>query len=104
MPNCFCLTPIGAAEPEKLQSIDDKMRLHFGAPPNADHWFLGWYNYIGFLTAMGKDWLWFEQDIDGSILCAKDAEEIAYWSAMRDVLDWLRQNYTSSAWAEIGRH
>lgn len=94
MPACFQLYPIGSDQPAVLQKVDDEMRQHFGCPANPDK-FLGWYQYIGLLLAMGWTYERLIQDIDGHCLCAKPGE---HWACdMRDMLTYLMDRYTTNA-------
>jgi hypothetical protein len=98
MPNCFCLTRKGEKKPTALQKIDDDMRVHFGAPPSKDHWYFGWYDWIGLSLAMGSTFTEIRNRAWKRIgpLEEEDHKALA-------VLDYLDANYTSDAWAEIGR-
>ncbi len=103
MPNCFSLTRKGETAPMPLQAIDDLMRKHFDAAPDAINWFNGWYDYIGFALACGRDMAWLETGIAKIISEAKDDDERAYWTMMQACRAWLADNFTSDAWAEIGK-
>lgn len=87
MPNCFQLIQDGEAV--RLQEVDDKMREHFGAPPDAERWYEQWYDTVGFALALGKDWT----EIRAMFA---DCE-------LDPVIDWLETNYTVDAWVEVGR-
>ncbi len=87
MSNCFQLIQDGKAV--RLQEVDDKMREHFGAPPDAERWYAEWYDTVGFALALGKDWTAIRATFAG---CGLDP-----------VIDWLETNYTVDAWVEVGR-
>jgi hypothetical protein len=53
MPNCFQLCRDGQAV--ALQQIDEEMCNHFNAPCDPVRWFRGWYDFIGFDLATGRD-------------------------------------------------
>lgn len=108
MPNCFQLTRRTALEAGAvtLQQVDKELCEHFQAPCDEKEWYCGWYNYIGFLIAMGKDWDWLTDDINKMIAEAKEhndkpAED--YWSHMQEVRKWLQETFTYEAWVEIGK-
>jgi hypothetical protein len=94
MPNCFSLTPKGEPEPVRLGAVDDAMRAHFGAPPNPDEWYRGWYQTIGFMLARGLPWEGIREHVRTSMRPEADrAKDVA-------VVDWLEANYTADAWTE----
>lgn len=92
MPACFTLTPIGTNEPATLQSIDDAMRVHFGAPPDTVNWYENWYEFIGYALAMGKDW--------NSIRTYYPRPE---YNEVCDIVDWLEANYVPNQWYQHQR-
>ena len=87
MPACFQLFPIGSDEPARFSVIDDAMRQHFGAPPDAERYYEGWYDIEGFGLALGRDW----DDLRG------------LFPERKPIIDWLEKHYTADAWTEIGR-
>ncbi len=106
MPNCFQLTRKAALRDGAvaLQAIDSELCAAFNEPCDPKEWFHGWYNYIGFLIAMGKTFEWVKAE------CNKIAGEqpsndshLAYWRRMYDIADWLDEHFTADAWAEIGK-
>ena len=86
MPSCFQLTKKGEQAPARLQTVDDEMRVAFGADPDPDKWFEQWYNTIGLGLAMGHDWV--------------KLREIFKETALVAVVDWLEANYTTDSWYE----
>jgi len=93
MPNCFRLTKKGETAASPLNQIDDEMCAHFGVVPDVKMYYHGWYDFIGFLIAVGKPL--------GSAELRKSCEDLS--PEMVAILDYLEANYTSDAWAEIGR-
>lgn len=87
MPACFQLFPKGSDTPARFSEIDDAMRLHFGAPPDAERYYESWYDIEGLGLAMGFDW-------DRMRQINPDRAHI---------IDWLAERYTSDAWTEVGR-
>ena len=65
-----------------LQSVDDAMRVHFGAEPDDINWYRGWYNSIGLLLALGKEW----------------SEVLEAFPHNADIIAWLQEHYTKDAW------
>lgn len=82
MPACFNLTPRNGTEPEQLSEIDNKMRAHFGAPPDPKKWYENWYNIEGLGIALGHDW--------------DKLREIC--PDRKPIIDWLEENYIMNAW------
>lgn len=89
MPACFQLFPKGSDEPARFSAIDDEMRKHFDAEPDAKNYYRHWYDIEGFGLAIGRTFDEMRKaDTDGD---------------RRDIIDWLDERYTADAWTEIGR-
>ena len=86
MPACFTLTKWGETEPSKFAQIDDEMREHFGAPPDAEHYYRAWYEVEGLGLAGGMTW-----DKLREILPERAA-----------IINWLEENYVAEAWYSRG--
>jgi len=86
MPNCFTLTPKDGDKPKVFAEIDDEMREHFGAPADAENWYLGWYDTIGLLLALGKTW----DEIRTTL------------PTLSHIVDYLEERYIPNAWYEVG--
>ena len=82
MPNCYALTKIGESKYTKLATVDDQMREYFDAPPNPDEWYKNWEMYLGLAFSLGKDF--------------DDCRTI--FPDLKDVIDWIENNYTVTAW------
>lgn len=89
MPNCFTLTRKGMSHPEKLPLIDDALCAHLGVTPDPTRYHQEWVDIEGFGFAMGKT-----MDEIRAIDPSPEREPIR---------QFLEQNYTVDAWAEIGR-
>ena len=87
MPNCFTLTRKGAASPSKLTEVDEALCAHFDAPVHPTQWFRAWYDIEGLGFACGKSFDWMREQFPDR----------------KEILDFLENNYTVNAWAEIGR-
>lgn len=86
-PNCIQLYKIGESTPSTFQSIDDEMRVYFGAPPDDKNWYRYWYDIIAF-----------------SLVCGYSYNNIRKtYPDMTDIVDWLEANYTANTWVEFGR-
>lgn len=90
MPNCFALTRKGCNEPESLIAVDEAICAHLGVEIHPVNYVDGWYDSVGFMLAMGRNW----QQIREAGFSGKNLPKI---------IDFLEANYISSAWAEIGR-
>lgn len=99
MPNCFTLSL--KSEPSKpvlFAKIDEEICSHMGAEVHPTNWYIGWYDYIGFMLAVGKSF----DEINGLIVeCIEDSktpEGHAHWSKMQQVNHFLAERYVSDAW------
>lgn len=104
MPACFSLTRRSAIDkgPVNLQQIDAEICEHFQVPCDAEHWCNNWYNYIGFMLAIGKSWKWLYDDMLGECLSQPYASPgFKHWSFMLDILCFLEKEFTSDAWREF---
>lgn len=87
MPVCFCLIPKGTSRVEKLPEVDDKMREAFHAPTDDTDWYLDWYDTIGLMLALGKNWEQIRKVLEGS-------EELIA------IANWLEGRYEVDCWRE----
>jgi hypothetical protein len=94
MPNCFTLTPIGKTEPALLTSVDEAICNHFGAPVDPVKYYFGWFDCIGFRLATGSSFDKMEAEFS--------AEDEDYYRRMLEIVKFLKANYTSDAFAQIG--
>ena len=108
MPNCFSLTRKSNLEagPVVLQKVDEEMCAYFGQEVHPKYWYCGWYDAIGFSLAMGKNWQQIRVDL--SIYVAEDILkkkwDLMFWDRRRiEITNWLEENFTYDAWAEIGK-
>ena len=94
MPNCFQLVRKSnpGAGPVKFVQIDEEICEAVGEPVDDKRWCRGWYDVIGLRLATGESFSEIEQEL-------KDSN---YYTDLLPVVAFLRENYTSSAWAEIG--
>lgn len=94
MPNCFTLTRKSDpdAGPVAFAKIDEEICAHLDVPCHPKHWYLGWYDDIGMALAHGMT---FERMRE---IYEEDREVQAI-----KVVDFLDENFTANAWAEIGR-
>jgi hypothetical protein len=101
MPNYFTLTRRSDLEsgPVVLQRIDDEMRVHFGEPPDKDNWYLDWYNWIGLSLSMGRSFAHIRDAYCAFLRQQGLSEDCRHV----EVIDWLDANFTSNAWATVGR-
>jgi len=92
MPNCFTLTRKSdpAAGPVKLTLIDEELCAHLGVEVHPSNWCFGWYDIVGFALAMGKSF-------------AEIREFCEDYEDLHPIIDYLDANFTTNAWAEIGR-
>lgn len=103
MPNCFCLTPKGEAEPASLNYIDALLCQRLDLPYSERSYTYGWYDDIGFALACGKS---FEQIIDiNRAYLAKEpfSSYHEHELTMIRIAAHLNEHFVANAWAEIGR-
>ncbi len=96
MPNCFHLVRKSDpdAGPVNLAQIDEEICEAVGELVDEHRrWCRGWYNMIGLYLATGKSFDEIEE------ILKDEGDECS----LIPVVAFLRENYTSSAWAEIGR-
>lgn len=96
MPNCFAMTRIGESEYVGLAEVDNAARKHFGAPEDAEHWYLDWYNWMGLMFACGESFDGIRKNIRKH--SEKDATESAAAVAEMALIDYLEKNYTVESW------
>ena len=89
MPNCFQLLRNGNAVP--LNTIDEEMCRHFGAPCHEKHYFEGWYDFIGYELARGQSF-------------AEIRLTYANSPILVQIVDWLEANFQVNAWYELRSH
>lgn len=94
MPNCFTLTRKSdvQAGPVTLSVIDEEMCAYFGEPVHSEYWCRGWYNSIGLLLSLGKNW----DEI-------REIYEEPDFQHLIPVIDFLEANFTTDAWYQYGR-
>lgn len=103
MPNYFMLTR--KSDPEaggvKFTDIDAEMCAHFNVPCDENKWYMDWYRYLGLALAHGKTFDEVRQAAKSdaeSHDCTTDPDCIRWL----EIIDWLDNNFTPSAWAMIG--
>jgi len=108
MPNCFTLTRKSEPEkgPVKLNVIDEDICRFFGKPVHLKHWYMGWFDMIGFDLAMGQT---FPHIIDKyakrSYYCYLygDMESVEYLDHMIEIAKYLDAVFIPDNFVEIGR-
>ena len=92
MPNYFALCKKGTTERVPFSQIDDEICAALGFIVDADKYAYHWYDIIGLRLAMG-------QNFDQIIEAVSDEQ----FPELGNIARWLKENYTSDAWAMIGR-
>lgn len=100
MPNCFSLFRRTDGKAEVLNEVDRKMCEHFKVPCDPDKWYMDWYNITGFAVACGRD-LPTQIAVGKAWISQSPADEHAV--KYLALVEWLHANYTTEAWAEIGK-
>jgi hypothetical protein len=93
MPNCFSLTKKGSVEPMSPAQVDDFICQQVGVEPNAHRYYMGWYDVIGMLLALGAELGSDKLRAKVKYIYNEDAQQ-----EIEAVLDVLEQNFTSDAY------
>ncbi|SRR6266446_7653374 len=101
MPNCFSLTRKSTGQVAILQEVDTEMRKLFKEPPDPDHWLWSWYDTIGLRLALGRTFTDIIQKCHSNII--EYPEDKDYYNRKLEIAKYLSENFTSDAWAEIGK-
>lgn len=99
MPNCFQLFRKGSTEPAKLSTVDEEICQLLGIAVHTTLYCEGWFDYIGFAYACGKDNSYLRADLQEHY-----EPESEWFPNMLRIVDYLEANYTSDCWVEIGRN
>jgi len=101
MPNCFNLTRKTDldAGPVALAKVDEELCARFQEPVHETKWFRDWYNIIGFSVAMGRTL----PELIERYANPGEGDDKEWYAELYQVAEWLDANFTTSAWAEIGR-
>lgn len=97
MPNCFQLYRKSKPEagPVPLNMIDAELCGFLNEPVHPQWYCFGWFDWIGFLLAMGKDWSYIRSTVED--WRPRDVPRAI------EVIDWFESNFTSDCFVEIGR-
>ena len=97
MANYFQLISKKTGEATSFNTIDDELCAHFGYDVNPEQYFAGWYQSIGGRIASGRS---FEeirkQFIEHGL--EHDGKHKELYDMLVKILDYLKDNYDSSAW------
>ena len=106
MPVCFQLIDRCTGQPAILQDVDRAICQNLDLPFSDTKWAAGWYDYHGFMLALGKS---FAEIAEGIVerMPKDDQREDRDWIAW-DILalrinHFLLERYESSAWWEPKR-
>ncbi|MBV9694309.1 MAG: hypothetical protein JO261_11480 [Alphaproteobacteria bacterium] len=101
MPNCFQLSYRDRPElgPIKLAQVDMDICVHFGVECHPTHWYMSWYDIIGWDLAMGHS---FDYAID-KYLHASRTEDLEFWGKIAAIAKWMSEVYTCNAWYQVGK-
>lgn len=102
MPNFFQLSKKTSAEfiPVAFQDIDVELCELLKIPVDKVKYCYGWYDAIGFRIATGKTMGEIKAEF---IEYANEDKGEGYYEIMLKIIAYLDENYTSSAWARIGK-
>ena len=112
MPRCFSLTKINDTTPTALQEVDREICAVLGQPVDDVHWCklspslhscFNWYDVLGLKFAMGcplKGTDEHGRGLDALIdpTAIKTEEDKIIMADVAKVINYLRENYTVSAW------
>lgn len=92
MPNCFQLISKSTGLATKFVEIDRDICQHLNVPCDPVHWYMGWYDTIGWLIAVTGLSLG-TPEIRARVTNMPQESE-----TLLKVLDYLEEHYTSDAW------
>lgn len=100
MPNCFNLTRKSSpsAGPVPLTKIDEEMCAHFKVDCHPTRWLQMWYDTIGWHLAMGHSFEVVRKKIEEDFKGVLKPDDLLF-----QICDWLAENFTARAWAEMGK-
>ena len=103
MPNCFQLIRKSAPQegPVVLQKVDEEMCAFFRVPCDPVKWYHYWYDTIGFSLAMGSSFEYQRQSVKDNP--NPDDESVDWDKRTIEIIDWLDENFTTDAFAQIGK-
>jgi len=97
MPNCFSLSrKAEPTKPVRFVEIDAEICKHLDVPCDDVKYYLGWYDFVGWRLAIGKSLGEVKVEVEANVDNPLTPE-------MLKLVQYLIDNYTSDAWAEIGR-
>lgn len=104
MPVCFNLTRKSdiAAGPVKLNTIDEEMCKHFGAPVDEVKYHCGWFDSIGFRLATGKTWEDIRKEFRNYV--EEKSDYTLLYKHLIEIVDWLEDNFVTDSWYELKSH
>ena len=103
MPACFQLFRKSEgqnAAPCKLNTIDEELCKLLGKEIHPTLYVGCWFDYIGFKLAIGKTFAQIREAIAANKAEYGDTE---FYDDMLKMADYLDENFSPSAWTEIGR-
>jgi hypothetical protein len=95
----FQLTRLGDSAPSTFQQIDNAICQNLNLPWDTDRYALGWYDYIGFLLALGKTFQQITDMLQEDIARQTRPERADEYRTMLRINHFLLENYTADAWA-----
>src|SRR5258708_33789037 len=101
MPNCFSLTRKSTGEVVILQEVDNELRRYFKEPPDTEHWLWSWYDTIGLALALGRSFDDIIRECHDNL--EQHPDSVQYYLRKIEIAKYLRDNFTSDCWAEIGK-
>lgn len=101
MPNCFQLVRKSDGVAESLAKVDEEICAYLRVECHPRLFYLYWYDVIGFALACGKTF----DDLRKRYANRDEAEagRLATDATYMRIVDFLDENYTVEAWAEIGK-
>ena len=111
MPLCFQLFKKGEKEATPLNTIDSEVCQLLGVAEHPDFYCTGWFNSIGYLIASGKKLgsqelrdavaTWYTPRKEETDIQRQVREDVT--ADLQKILAYFEENYTDSAWYEVGK-
>jgi hypothetical protein len=95
MPNAFQLISRDSGQPVKFTVIDEEICRLIGVNVHPKHYYLGWFDLIGFPASWGKNFDQIEEDLG-----LTDFEDDKWSKDYRVILKYLRENFHIRSWYE----
>lgn len=103
MPAYFQLISKTTQKPVPFAEIDDELCKAMGVEPHDTDFLRSWYDIIGLRLALGRSFEEIQAEFEERKASAADNDNSEFWTDMNKILQYIRENYDSTAWYQYGR-